>query len=128
VVAERVDPVNGLLERDITPRALAKLVGIVVDEPVGAECGRQLGLPSNDLSQPELTRGFQRTQTFDADHAAADIWFHGLNRAVGGAIVEKVDGNVLVDQITYGSADDVSFVVGGDDRNNREPSGHRRAL
>src|SRR5262249_10313660 len=78
VVAERVDPVNGLLERNIAPRAFAKLVGIVVDEPVSVEGGRQLGFPSNDLSQPELTRGFRRTQTLDTDHSAADIWLHGL--------------------------------------------------
>ena len=65
-------------------------------------------------------------ETFDAKDTAAEIPLDGSHRAVGGAVVQEIDLDALIDQVADDVFDDVRFVVRGDDRDNREVRGHGR--
>ena len=59
-------------------------------------------------------------EMFDGQYAPANERFDDLHRVIGGPIVEKVDVDVLVNQVGDDVVNDVGFVVGGNESDDGE--------
>src|SRR5262249_37726606 len=131
VVTGRVDARDGIYERHAAPRALAEFVGVVMDEPVRVDRAghRRLALedarPVERVGSAGLAGAGQR---LDREEAGAGEALDGGGGAVGGAVVEQIDVNALLDQVNDDLLDDVRFVVRGDDRDNAEGARHAPAF
>src|SRR5262249_28005195 len=107
----------------------AKLVGVVMDEPVRVDLARDRGLALQDSRPIESIVGVRAvSQRLDGEEAAAEEALDGGDGAVCRSIVQEVDLDALLDQISDNLLDDVRFVVRGDDRDNLEARRHAEAL
>ncbi len=117
VEAKRVDAPDCVRQGNAGPRAFTKLVGVVMNEPIGVQLSRELSFTEQNPLPLEAVRSVvygRGREAFDGEDAAAHIRLHGRNRAVSRAVVEKVNLDALIDEVADDVADDVGFVVRGD--------------
>src|SRR5439155_11713528 len=115
VEPERVDLPDRLLQQEMGPWAFAKLVGVMMDEPARVELHRELGFSAKNPLPLENWRRCILARVgaaFDPEDAAADVRLDRRHRAVGGAVIEEIDVDALLDQIADDVPDDVGFVIG----------------
>ena len=102
--------VDRRLECFFRPWAFAKFIGVLVNEPVGIDLTREVGLPPQNGSPVEFVAKRRLLQALHGNHTVSDQRLNHFCRAVTGAVVDEVNLDSLGDEIVDNVADNVCFV------------------